>query len=240
MDLSPLSGRPDLLQELSRAIVGRAGNESQATETEFRRVLAAIASYERWANEEFNTVHDHFRLLGEDNFRRYLPVEPLRIRVHPDDSLAEIFCRAAAARAAGCRATISSPPEVGPPSRGGQAASSAARLAAPTAVHAVKLLDELTDAWAGAIEFIEEDDQVLADAIRAGHVARVRYADPARVPEAIRAAAAESLQYVADAPVSLHGRVELLWYMREQSVSHVYHRYGNLGLRIDELRDEPA
>ena len=56
----------------------------------------------------------------------------------------------------------------------------------------------------------------------------------------IRAAAAEALQYVADAPVSLHGRVELLWYLREQSVSHVYHRYGNLGLRIDERRDEPV
>jgi RHH-type proline utilization regulon transcriptional repressor/proline dehydrogenase/delta 1-pyrroline-5-carboxylate dehydrogenase len=53
-------------------------------------------------------------------------------------------------------------------------------------------------------------------------------------------AAAEALQYVADAPVSLHGRVELLWYLREQSVSLVYHRYGNLGLRSDENRDEPA
>ncbi len=89
----------------------------------------------------------------------------------------------------------------------------------------------MTDSWAGAIEFIEEDDATLADAIRAGHVARVRYAAPRRVPETIRAAAAETLQYVADTPVSLHGRVELLWYMREQSVSHVYHRYGNVGLR---------
>ena len=219
-------------KSLSRAIVERAGNESQAMETEFRHVLAAIASYERWAREEFYAVHDHFRLLGEDNFRRYLPVEPLRIRVHPDDSLREIFCRAAAARAAGCRATISSPPSVGPPSRGGQEPASAARLAAPTtAAAAVALLDELTDSWAGAIEFIEEDDQVLAAAIRAGHATRIRYAAPSRVPETIRAAAADSLQYVADTPVSLHGRVELLWYLREQSVSHVYHRYGNLGLR---------
>ncbi len=143
MDLSPFSGRPELLQELSRAIVGRAGNESQATETEFRRVLAAITSYERWAQEEFHAMHDHFRLLGEDNFRRYVPVEPLRIRIHPDDSLCEIFCRAAAAQAAGCRATISSTPKVGPPSRGGQVASSAARLAAPTAAAAVELLDRV-------------------------------------------------------------------------------------------------
>ena len=63
----------------------------------------------------------------------------------------------------------------------------------------------------------------------------MRYAAPERVPAAVRAAAADALQYVADTPVSLHGRVELLWYVREQSVSHVYHRYGNLGLRSDEI-----
>jgi RHH-type proline utilization regulon transcriptional repressor/proline dehydrogenase/delta 1-pyrroline-5-carboxylate dehydrogenase len=71
-------------------------------------------------------------------------------------------------------------------------------------------------------------------------VARLRYAAAGRVPNEIWAAAAEALQYIADTPVSLHGRVELLWYLREQSVSHVYHRYGNLGLRADERRDEPA
>ena len=39
--------------------------------------------------------------------------------------------------------------------------------------------------------------------------------------------------------VSQHGRIELLWYVREQSVSQVYHRYGNLGVRAGEERDEP-
>lgn len=215
--------RPELLQELYRAIVERAGHESKPTEDELRCVLAAITSYEHWARVEFQAAHDHFRLLGEDNFRRYLPVEPLRIRVHADDSLADIFCRAAAARAAGCRATVSAPPTL-----------------SDNAASAVELLDALTDPWAGAIEFIDEDDESLAQAIRNGLVARVRYAAPDRVPDVVRKAAAEALQYVADTPVSLHGRVELLWYVREQSVSHVYHRYGNLGLRVDESRDEPA
>ena len=90
------------------------------------------------------------------------------------------------------------------------------------------------------IEFIEEDDAQLAEAIRAGRVERVRYAAPDRVPDEIRVAAAGALQYIADTPVSAHGRIELLWYFREQSISHVYHRYGNLGLRANEPRDEPA
>ncbi|MEX0641330.1 MAG: proline dehydrogenase family protein, partial [Pirellulales bacterium] len=190
---------------------------------EVPRVLAAIDCYAEWGAAEFGVAHDHFRLLGEDNFRRYLPVEPLRIRVHEDDSLADVFCRAAAARAAGCRATISVP----------------SALAGAAAI-AVELLDRLTDSWAGAIEFVEEDDAQIADAIRTGQVARVRYAVPNRVPATIRAAAAEALKYVADTPVSKHGRVELLWYVREQSVSHLYHRYGNLGIRVDEPRDEPT
>jgi RHH-type proline utilization regulon transcriptional repressor/proline dehydrogenase/delta 1-pyrroline-5-carboxylate dehydrogenase len=207
---------------LHRAIQdGAAGGKTNA-DVEACRVLAAIGSYEAWAHDEFRTAHDHFRLLGEDNYRRYLPVEPLRIRIHHDDTLSDVFCRALAARAVGCRATISLPPS----------------LSGPAAI-AVDLLDRLTDSWAGAIEFIEENDASVAAAIRMGQVARVRYAAPDRVSDAIRTAAAEALQYLADTPVSLHGRVELLWYLREQSVSHVYHRYGNLGLRGDELRDEP-
>jgi RHH-type proline utilization regulon transcriptional repressor/proline dehydrogenase/delta 1-pyrroline-5-carboxylate dehydrogenase len=185
--------------------------------------LAAIDSYAEWGQAEFGAAHDHFRLLGEDNFRRYLPVEPLRIRVHEHDSQADVFYRAAAARAAGCRATISVPPSL-----------------AGLAADAVELLDRLTDSWAGAIEFVEEQDAQIADAIRAGQVARVRYAASDRVPAEIRAAAADALQYVADVPVVGHGRVELLWYVREQSIAHVYHRYGNLGIRVDEPRDEPA
>jgi RHH-type proline utilization regulon transcriptional repressor/proline dehydrogenase/delta 1-pyrroline-5-carboxylate dehydrogenase len=64
----------------------------------------------------------------------------------------------------------------------------------------------------------------------------VRYAGPLRVPELIRRASAESYVYIADAPVLAHGRVELLWYLQEQSLSHVYHRYGNLGRRAEEAR----
>ena len=102
----------------------------------------------------------------------------------------------------------------------------------------MELLDALTDSWAGAIEFIAETDDELAAALRAGGVGRLRYADRARVPDAIRTAATESYVYVADAPVLAHGRVELLWYLKEQSLSHVYHRYGNLGRRADEPRSE--
>jgi RHH-type proline utilization regulon transcriptional repressor/proline dehydrogenase/delta 1-pyrroline-5-carboxylate dehydrogenase len=43
---------------------------------------------------------------------------------------------------------------------------------------------------------------------------------------------------VVSVPVSAEGRLEMLWYLREQSISTDYHRYGNLGLRADEARAE--
>jgi RHH-type proline utilization regulon transcriptional repressor/proline dehydrogenase/delta 1-pyrroline-5-carboxylate dehydrogenase len=228
----PLSRSPALardtrwnadLDDLRRALEeGAAGGQANA-DVDVSRVLNAIGSYAHWARTEFQQAHDHFRLLGEDNFRRYLPVEALRIRISPEDTMFEIFGRAAAARAAGCRATVSVPPSIDGP-----------------AASAVELLDRLTDSWAGAIEFIEEDDATLSEVIASGRIQRVRYASPERVTERIRSVAAAALQYIADAPISAQGRIELLWYVREQSVAQVYHRYGNLGIRADEARDEPA
>ncbi|QDT70912.1 proline dehydrogenase family protein [Lacipirellula limnantheis] len=191
--------------------------------TDVTRLKVAMESYLDWMLDEFEPTHDHFRLIGEDNLRRYLAVPSMRLRVAAEDTPWEIFARAAAARAAGCRVVVSEPPSLPESPR-----------------HAVELLDALTDSWAGAIEFIEETDEQLADALRAGSVGRLRYADRSRVPDAIRTAATESYVYVADAPVLAHGRVELLWYLQEQSLSHVYHRYGNLGRRADEPRAEMA
>jgi RHH-type proline utilization regulon transcriptional repressor/proline dehydrogenase/delta 1-pyrroline-5-carboxylate dehydrogenase len=101
------------------------------------------------------------------------------------------------------------------------------------------LLNDLTDSWGAAIEFITETDAELARAVLTHQVERARYAAPDRVPLEIRQAAADALQYTADTPPVANGRIELLWFMREQSLSVVYHRYGNLGARSDEPRDEP-
>ena len=43
---------------------------------------------------------------------------------------------------------------------------------------------------------------------------------------------------MADEPVLTEGRIELLWYLEEQSISDNYHRYGNLGNRTDEQRGQ--
>lgn len=180
------------------------------------RIVAASASCEAAQREEFGKDHDHFKLVGQDNVRRYLPYQNVRIRIHPSDTAFETLTRACAARLAGCRVTVSTPPD--------------------SALPSVKLLEEVTESWAGAIEFVEETDLQLAAAIRAGQTDRVRFAAPDRVPVAVLEAGNEAYGCVVTTPVSGAGRLEMLWYLREQSLSTDYHRYGNLGMRADEPR----
>jgi RHH-type proline utilization regulon transcriptional repressor/proline dehydrogenase/delta 1-pyrroline-5-carboxylate dehydrogenase len=146
-------------------------------------------------------------------------VKELRVRVHAEDSVFEIVARVLAARIAGCRTTVSKPPELELP--------------------VFEELESATRAWAGDIEFVEETDDQLAEVIKSQHTERIRYATAARVPISIRRAVIDTSIYVADAPILMQGRIELLWYLREQSVCVDYHRYGNLGTRSQEPRAEP-
>ena len=66
----------------------------------------------------------------------------------------------------------------------------------------------------------------------------MRFAAPDRVPLAVLPAGNEAGGCVVSTAVSGEGRLEMLWYLREQSVSTDYHRYGNLGLRANEPRAE--
>lgn len=179
------------------------------------RLRRALPRYDQFAREEILVEHDHFKLIGQDNFRRYLPVTPMRIRVHQADSVWEIAARCAAAVAAGCRATVSHDPNLDH--------------------KIIDTLEQLTLPWAGRIEFVEESDHELEVAMREGRAPRIRYAAADRVGESIRRIANEQFVYIADAAVLESGQ-ELLWYVIEQSISFDYHRYGNLGPRGDEPR----
>ena len=214
---SALPETPELREFCER--LRAASDRGVFTAGEIDRLVAAIASYDQSFRGEFSQKHDHFLLLGQDNFRRYLTLRDVRVRVHPKDSAFEIYARVMAAFTVGARISVSSPPELVSP--------------------ALKLLETLTESWAGAIEFVEESDAQLADAIRASQADRVRYAAPERAPTEILRASAEVGLCVVTTPVSREGRFELLWYVREQSISIDYHRYGNLGLRVNEARTEP-
>ena len=211
---SAVSDKALAVGEIANPTASGASTHPPTSDTE--AIVSTIADYELAAQREFHEEHDHFKLVGQDNIRRYLPVQALCIRVTESDTWFDIVARAAAAKAIGCRVTISSAP----------------------GVHTswLKTLHDLTETWAADIEFIEQTDTDLIEAIAAGEVGRLRYAAPDRVPESIHRAVIGHYVHIADNPITPIGRVELLWYAQEQSVCVDYHRYGNLGDRADEER----
>lgn len=188
---------------------------SLADEPERERLLSALASYDATWREEFSREHDHFRLLGQDNVRRYVPFATVCVRIGPTDSWFDIVARVAAARVTGARVVASF------------------TEGCPPAWH--DHLDACTASWAAGIELVEQSDDAVADLLPLPDV-RIRYAARDRVPAAVRCEAAALGHWIADVPVTAAGRIELLWVLREQSISHEYHRYGNLGRRSTEPR----
>jgi RHH-type proline utilization regulon transcriptional repressor/proline dehydrogenase/delta 1-pyrroline-5-carboxylate dehydrogenase len=191
---------------------------SRAPGSSWEDIATAVASIDRVCEEELSAVQDHFHLLGQDNFRRYLPVRNLKIRVHPDDSEFDIAVRVAAAAAVGCQAVVSAP--------------SSLKEKVQATLGNVKT--------ASAVEVIVESDADLIATILGGETDRLRFGAPGRVGVEIRTAAAANGTCICDAPVVAEARIELLWYVQEQSISIDYHRYGNLGARADESRVGPA
>ena len=177
---------------------------------DLEKTVRAVKSYLYWLEQEFSQAKDYFHLRGQDNIVRYLPIGKVVVRLHPDDSLFDVLARIAAVKIAGCRLLLSSPPGLD------NAVSAFLRQKTAHKLLAGTPLQQHTDAQ--LIELMPR-------------VQRIRYAAPERVPAEVFAAAAETGFYVARAKVVMEGRIELMQYFQEQSVSDNYHRYGNLGER---------
>ncbi|MGC3972309.1 MAG: aldehyde dehydrogenase family protein [Pirellulales bacterium] len=208
--------RPADRKAIENADLAALAGRFDVKQPEEARLVRTMASYDRAWRAEFSREHDHLRLLGQDNIRRYLPWREVLVRIEPNDSLYEVFARVAAARVTGARVLASYAPG--------------------TDEKLLDRLDAATESWAAGIEIMEETDEELIAHIDAATLLRVRYAARERVGPEVRTAAAQRGHWIADVPVVGEGRVELLWYVREQSISYDYHRYGNLGVRADEPR----
>lgn len=180
------------------------------------RLIAAFVSFEDAWKNEFATTHDHFLLVGQDNQRRYLPFREVRIRWKSTDGEFALLAALGAAALTGTSVVVSLEPDEQSPLVGEVRAA--------------------TRTWSHLIQFKMEADEEIAGLLRKGETGRVRYCHREDIPKEVRRASAESQIYLADAPVLGLGRVELLWYLEEQSLSFDYHRYGNLGARAGEKR----
>jgi RHH-type proline utilization regulon transcriptional repressor/proline dehydrogenase/delta 1-pyrroline-5-carboxylate dehydrogenase len=173
---------------------------AELRDAEARALLrASTASYAGAWRHHFSREHDPGEILGERNAFRYRPCR--RVIVRGTAAAAVTLSQVAlSACVAGVPLTVSLAPDSPP----------AAWLAECDGVRLV------VEAEAGFVERLAHPDDAE----------RVRVWEP--ISTAARAAANGVGLTVIDAPVVANGRLELRWYLREQTVSRVRHRYGSV------------
>ncbi|MFZ3044278.1 MAG: proline dehydrogenase family protein [Desulfatirhabdiaceae bacterium] len=210
----PETGAVKTDSSLSRLIkrwtIKRLWNGFNGFSSDIEKTIRAIESCLYHLEQEFGIETDYFHLRGQDNVLRYLPAGHVVIRIHPDDSLFETLTRVAAARIVGCQVTLSAEPGlVGP-------------VTSFLSTHEGR-------EFLGKAEITIQTDADLIKSLP--KIDRLRYAASDRVPQSVYEAAARIGFYIARTPVLMDGRIELLHYIREQSICNTWHRYGNLGER---------
>nr|WP_321268119.1 bifunctional proline dehydrogenase/L-glutamate gamma-semialdehyde dehydrogenase [uncultured Sulfurimonas sp.] len=177
--------------------------------------IKTIGNFSYYLNNEFLQEHDYANIRGESNIIRYLNVKKMTLVVKNDDSLYEILCSIAAAKISGVKLHISLPKKIN--------SHELLWLMGKKAF----LLGE-HDSFSN--ESLQESIASMKDS------QRVRYLNKQNIEKEVYKLMAADARHIASEPFIAHGRVELMHFFLEQSISHSYHRYGNLGLRSIEQK----
>jgi RHH-type proline utilization regulon transcriptional repressor/proline dehydrogenase/delta 1-pyrroline-5-carboxylate dehydrogenase len=166
------------------------------------RVNFAYANYRQVWEDVFLQEKDVSHIYGEENIFRYLPLKKVGFRVNTNDNPADILLVAIAAHTAKTPLTISiseSNPHL-----------ELVRKAAKT-LSGTKVVVEEEPAFINSMEQYE----------------RIRACSEGLSDELYRQAA-QSGKHIADNRPLVEGRLELLHYLKEQSIAVEYHRYGSI------------
>jgi RHH-type proline utilization regulon transcriptional repressor/proline dehydrogenase/delta 1-pyrroline-5-carboxylate dehydrogenase len=180
--------------------------------------IKTLESFAYFLESEFLKEHDYANIRGESNTIRYLNVKKMTLVLSSDDSLYEILCSIAAAKISGVKLHVSLP----------------------------KKIDSHEILWLmGKKAFLlDEDDTLINESLEesiesmSGSL-RIRYLNKDNIEQEVYEQMAKDAKHIASEPFIAQGRVELMHYFLEQSISHSYHRYGNLGLKsLDKKEDK--
>lgn len=169
------------------------------------RFLSALESYQSNMEKEFSQefVTDH--LVGESDTFRYLPIRKMAFLVQSDDKLCDIFMILAAAKIikAGLKISISKD-------------NSKLEILKKSVGKDFKIIEQSEQ------EFIMEMD----------NYERIRTCSDS-LTEKYYKKAAKTGKYIIFAKPIAEGRIELLHYVKEQSIAFEYHRYGSITDKVE-------
>lgn len=160
----------------------------------------AIESYRKNMENIFSQERDCNKLVGEQNIFRYLPLKNMALRIYPEDELCDTLMVLSAANTANTPLTLSITKE-------------------DPKLEALRkgIGKECTITVQTDDEFLNEMEQYE----------RIRTCSN-RLPHELYMQAARLGKYIATAKPLTEGRVELLHYLKEQSIAFEYHRYGSI------------
>ncbi len=177
---------------------------------EIDKALQTASGFAFWIENEFSKEQDFAHIRGESNIIRYIGVKSVLLCLEDSDSLYEILSTVLAIKMIGSTLHISIP--------------------LTSQNKAFAWLEEEGRYFLDASDRISREDE--EERIKSMYtVERIRYLQPHNVDFFVYQRLASQPLYIASEPFVGHGRVELMHYFIEQSISDSFHRYGNLGLR---------
>jgi RHH-type transcriptional regulator, proline utilization regulon repressor / proline dehydrogenase / delta 1-pyrroline-5-carboxylate dehydrogenase len=174
---------------------------------DFTKLESALQSYIENYEKEFSQAKDYANVRGEDNHFKYIPLKNVLIRVSQGDTIFETVARILAAKVSGVHFKVS--------------------------IYENELvksfLENSKELFTGRDSLIEQKDEEFVKHFETYD--RIIYSDISKVPELVFSEASKQLKFIVRQAPLMEGRLELLNYFIEQSISHSFHRYGNIGAR---------
>ncbi|MGL5732116.1 MAG: proline dehydrogenase, partial [Bacteroidales bacterium] len=169
-------------------------------QNDLRMLKKAIRSYARNYDTIFCKETDVNHIYGEQNTTRYLPLKNCCLRVNADDKPIDIALVALGAYGCKTPLTISLDNQY-------------------TEMQRIKQIAEECQ----AVILIQNEEEFISNM---QNFERIRTCND-KYSDAIYNKAAASGIYIANSRPLSEGRIELLHYLKEQSISFEYHRYGS-------------
>ncbi len=192
---------------LNKAVESLAALVEEENFSEDRKLLwqTSASNYAYYWNCYFSKEHDPSKILGQDNILSYRPRKHFLVRMQISDDLLDLWRAIAAGVTVGCDLEVSIEKPL---------SNSFSRLTGLPDLH---------------VTIVQENEEQLIQRLSSHKIKQIRlFTSPSKQLEE---AFAKNACHVKIAPMLANGRIELLNFLREVSLSYNYHRYGNLGER---------